>query len=125
MFCISEAKKKAGRLCCAYACRNEPIKKKGGLCHKHFARKRREKDPVYSRYNQFKGNATKRNKPFEITLQQFRDFCNKTGYCIEKGKRGQNATIDRINNKAGYSIDNIQLLTNRQNASKGSKDCPF
>lgn len=125
MFCISEAKKQAGLYCCAYNCTNEPIKKKGGLCHKHYARKRREEDPIYSRYNQFKCRAKQRNKSFSITLEQFKDFCKRTGYLVDKGKRGQNATIDRIKNKYGYHIWNIQLLTNRQNASKGTSDCPF
>lgn len=118
---ISEIKKKKGDFCCAYGCSNKPIKKKGGLCHKHYRRKRREEDPVGVRYNNFKGNAKKRNIPFDITLDEFRSFCQKTGYIITKGKRGQNATIDRINNSKGYTIDNIQLLTNRQNASKGCK----
>lgn len=125
MFCISEAKKQAGRFCCAYNCTNEPIIRKGGLCHKHFARKRRELDPIYARFNQFKSNAKRRNKVNSITLEQFRSFCERTGYLIEPGKRGQNATIDRIKNKYGYHIWNIQLLTNKQNASKGTSECPF
>lgn len=126
MFCISEAKKQQGRFCCAYGCTNKPVKKKGGLCHKHFARKRREEDPIGTRFNQFKGNAKVRNKEFTITLDEFRQFCKDTGYLIEKGKRGKNATIDRIKNKFGYHIWNIQLLTLRQNSSKGcSDDCPF
>ena len=122
MFKISPAKKDLGVYCCAYACRNEPIKKKGGLCHKHYARKLREQDPVLVRWMQAKGKAKQRNKPWSITLDQFRDFCNQTGYLVKKGRRGQNSTIDRIDNNKGYTIDNIQLLTNRQNASKGDKD---
>lgn len=126
MFCISIAKKNTGKYCCAYNCKNKPANKKGGLCHKHYRRKRREEDPVGTRYTDFKGNAKKRSKHFDITLKQFRLFCEKTGYLITKGKRGFNATIDRIDNSKGYTIDNIQLLTNRQNASKGtSEDCPF
>lgn len=125
MFRTSPAKKEAGRYCCAYACTNEPIKRKGGLCHKHYARKRRLIDPISTRYNQFKGNARKRNKAFSITIEQFREFCKKTGYLIDRGKRGANATIDRIDNSKGYHIDNIQLLTLRQNASKGVSYCPF
>ena len=126
MFCISDAKKAAGKYCCAYNCTNKPVSKKGGLCHKHYARKRREDDPIGTRYNQFKGNAKKRHKDFTITLEQFRQFCKDTGYLINKGKRGKNATIDRIKNKYGYHIWNIQLLTLRQNSSKScSDDCPF
>lgn len=131
MFKISNSKKKEGRHCCAYGCSNEPVKKLGGLCFKHYRRKRRELDPVYCRYNNFKGNAKKRNKEFTITLKEFRRFCEKTGYIIKKGNRGQNATIDRRCNVHGYHLWNIQILTNRQNARKGGGfngdefDCPF
>lgn len=122
MFKISVTKKALGVHCCAHGCKNEPVSKKGGLCHKHYARKLREEDPVLVRWMQAKGKAKERNKPWDITLDQFRDFCNQTGYLIKKGRRGQNATIDRIDNNKGYTIDNIQLLTNRQNASKGDRD---
>lgn len=125
MFCTSEAKKKQGKYCCAYNCKNKPIEKKGGLCHKHFARKRREEDPVYTRFHQFKNNAKRRGKQFDITLEQFRQFCKDTGYIVEKGKRGANCTIDRIDNNKGYTLDNIQFLTRKQNSSKGTSDCPF
>lgn len=117
-FCISEAKKKAGVFCCAYACNNNPVKKLGGLCYKHYWRKTRLRDPVYVRYNAFKKNALKRCKEFTITLEQFRAFCENTGYILKPGKRGKNATVDRIRNWEGYNINNIQLLTNRQNVGK-------
>lgn len=124
---LSQTKKEAGRYCCAYACTNEPIYKKRGLCHKHYARALRESDPVGARYNQFKGNAKKRRKDFSITLEEFRAFCQRTGYIITKGRRGQNATIDRRCNAHGYHIWNIHILTNRANASKGGgfNACPF
>lgn len=117
---ISKAKKKKGVYCCAYACSNKPNSKLGGLCYKHYRRKVKERDPVYCRYNNFKNNARRRGKEFTITLNQFRNFCNETGYIIKKGMRGMNATVDRINNERGYHIDNIQLLTHRANSSKGT-----
>lgn len=128
---ISNEKKSKGIYCAAYSCKQKPADKKGGLCHKHYARKIRETDPIQSRYNQFRSNATRRGKEVSITLEQFRLFCNRTGYLIEKGKRGQNATIDRRCNAHGYHIWNIRLLTNKQNASKGASfsghnfECPF
>ena len=122
MFCISETKKKQGRFCCAFNCTNEPIVKKGGLCHKHYRRKLRIEDPVQVRYADFKQNALKRNKDFSITIKQFRDFCQRENYIIKKGQRGQNATIDRIKNKYGYHIWNIQKITNKANAKKGTSD---
>lgn len=116
---LSEAKKKAGVYCCAYACKNNPVKKLGGLCYKHYRRKRREIDPVYCRYNNFKSNATARGKDFTITLTEFRRFCDKTGY-LKNGYRGFRATIDRICNAHGYHIWNIQILSHKANCSKGA-----
>lgn len=139
---LSQIKKDAGIFCCAYSCNNKPVKKLGGLCHKHYRRKRRALDPVYCRYNAFKGNAKKRGVGFFVTLEEFRAWCNFTGYIVTKGKRGQNATIDRRCNAHGYYIWNMQLLSNRHNARKGNRfsgdiftrehhfgteshDCPF
>jgi hypothetical protein len=93
----------------------------------HYARLRREIDPIYARFNQFKCNAKRRGKDFNITIDQFREFCAKTGY-LTKGKRGMNATIDRIDNSKGYHIENIQLLTLKQNVSKyyeEDRELPF
>ena len=128
---LSQNKKKAGVFCCAVACKNKPVAKLAGLCYKHYWRKIREKDPVYCRYNQFKGNAKKRNIENSVTLEEFRHFCEINQYIVKKGRRGQNATIDRRCNLHGYHIWNMAILTNRQNASKGASfggdnfGCPF
>lgn len=132
---ISTTKKAAAIECCAYACKNKPVYKLGGLCYKHYWRTRREKDPVYCRYNQFKNNAKKRGfvglERFSVTLEQFRKFCIDNSYIIAKGRRGQNATIDRRCNIHGYHIWNMTILTNRANARKGGRfsgenfDSPF
>ena len=129
-FTISEAKKKEGRYCCAYACTNPAIKRKSGLCHRHYRIKRKAIDKVYDRYNLMKCSATQRNLPFRISLQEFRDFCKKTGYIINKGYRGRVATIDRIIPEKGYTIENIQILSLRANVKKyheeeKDNDCPF
>jgi len=130
-FKISDAKRAEKIHCCAYGCKSKPNAKKLGLCHKHYAIYRRIKDPVYDRYVNFKGNALRRGKSFEIKLPEFREWCEKTGYIVSKGMRGKNCTIDRINNNIGYRIDNIQLLTNKANIEKYHKidkltdDMPF
>lgn len=130
-FKISEAKRIAKQECCAYHCHNKPNPKKLGLCHKHYAIYRRQKDPVYDRYFNFKNNALRRSKEFTITLEQFREFCLKTGYIISKGMRGRRCTVDRKDNKEGYHIWNIQILTINKNLEKYHKidkltdDCPF
>jgi|AntAceMinimDraft_11_1070367.scaffolds.fasta_scaffold01606_11 hypothetical protein len=128
---ISQTKKNKGDYCCAYGCKEKPNPKKGGLCHKHYARKLKEKDPVYARYNQFCSKATSRGIENSVTLEQFRKFCEDENYIISKGRRGQNATIDRLCNIHGYHIWNMRIKTNRHNASKGNRfngdnfDCPF
>lgn len=117
-FKISEAKKQAGVFCCAYACTNKPAPRQAGLCYKHYQRKRRLLDPIAFRYNQWRQKCKQRKKPNNVSLQQFRDFCKETGYLIVKGKRGKNATIDRPNNLQGYTLENMDLLTNMQNIRK-------
>jgi len=117
-FCTSEAKKAEGIYCAAYACRNKPCAKKRGLCHKHYHIHRRIVDPVYDRYVNFRGNALRRCKDFTITLEQFREWCDKEGYIVKRGCRGKNATIDRVINTEGYHIWNIQLLKNMANIRK-------
>lgn len=126
---ISQIKKKQGKYCCAYHCRNEPIKKKGGLCHKHYARLIKERDPVYARWRNFKSKNRQRAKQFperahcfevKISLQEFREFCQRTGYIIVKGRRGYNATIERPDPTMGYSKNNMELLKHRENSAKGA-----
>jgi hypothetical protein len=117
-FKISEAKKKEGIFCCAYSCKNKPHPKKGGFCHKHYGIHRRIIDPVYDRYINFKGNALRRGKAFCISLIEFRDFCQDTGYIVTKGMRGRKCSVDRKDNRFGYYIWNIQLLTIKQNVAK-------
>lgn len=127
----SEDKKKKGVNCCAYGCSNKPVSKLGGLCPKHYQRKRKEVDPVGVRYFQFVGKAKSRNIPCSVSLPEFRHFCKIHNYIIQKGRRGQNATIDRRCNIHGYHLWNMTILSNRANASKGNRfsgnnfDCPF
>lgn len=117
-FEVSESKKKNAVFCCAYSCKNKPNEKKRGLCHKHYSIHRRIVDPIYNRYVNFKGNALRRGKVFHISLPEFREWCIKTGYIIQKGKRGRNCSIDRINNNFGYFIWNIQIKSSEANTRK-------
>jgi len=130
-FEISNAKKEEGRYCCAYACRNAPVRKKGGLCHKHYARKLRHKDPIQVRYNQLRSSARQRGREVRFTLEEFRQWCHRHGYLTIKGNRGYNATLDRRCNTQDYYLWNLQLMSHRSNASKGNRtngdnfECPF
>lgn len=130
MFKISEHKKKAGIYCCAYNCTNKPSKKKGGLCHKHYKRKRRILVPIENRWNNFLWSAKKRNIIVGINYEQFTKFCLDNNYILGKGNRGLNKTIDKKCSFHGYYIWNMQILTMNQNRKKSNKvsdnfGCPF
>jgi len=73
---------------------------------------------VLVRYGQFKGKAKQRGIFFNISLEEFRKFCNDTGYIIKSGHRGMRYTIDRRDNLKGYVIGNIRLVTNATNINK-------
>lgn len=66
-------------------------------------------------------NATRRGKPFNLTFEQFQQFCRETKYMAGRGRSKQSFTIDRIDNNKGYTIDNIQMLTKSDNCRKKTK----
>ena len=66
-----------------------------------------------------KQKAKQRGIDFSLTLEEFFILCRNTGY-LEKYNRGQNMTIDRRCNFQGYHFFNLQVLSNRKNASKGN-----
>lgn len=117
---LSQIKKRQGVYCCAYGCKEPPQKKKGGLCHKHYKRNLREKDPILVRYMDLKESCKRRGYKVYFSLKEFRFWCSFTGY-LKKGRRGLSATIDRRCNIHGYYLWNMQLMSNRMNASKGNR----
>lgn len=103
-------------------------------CGKCKKRKFKEKHPIKYFFNLLKQNAKRRGKSFSLTIDQFSEFCIKTGYLDKKGRYADSFTIDRIDHFKGYDIDNIAAITNRENAIKGNnekklkntiEDCPF
>jgi hypothetical protein len=111
--------------CSKKYCRNERAHW-STLCHKcRSVRFKTINAPAYF-FNALRGNAKKRNKEFLLTLDQFKQFCNDTGYLEKKGKNGSSLSIDRIDAKGPYSINNIQALTLRENTIKeNTVDYPF
>jgi hypothetical protein len=105
------------RKCKTPNCRNEPRKGRR-VCSTCDVRKYREKYPILAAYNNLKHNAKRRGKEFELTLEQFTKFAIETEYINKKGRNKTGYTIDRINPNLGYTINNIQVLTNSQNVKK-------
>lgn len=127
-------KKKSERgLCISPYCRNK-AEKASKYCSKCRKRRYRETFPLNYTYSYIKNNAKRRGHEFTLSLQEFTEFCRATEYMDFKGRKRYHFTIDRIDNKKGYTRDNIRILTQSENAIKGNKerrgyyveeDCPF
>lgn len=88
------------------------------MCHKCKKRRYREKYPLKAAYHNLKSNAKRRNKQFDITIEQFEQFCINTKYLFGKGRTKNSLHIDRKEENVGYTIENIQVLTNLKNVKK-------
>lgn len=90
-----------------------------GYCKKHYAAFMAKQYPYKNAYSRLKSNAKRRAIPFYLTLEEFKQFADSTGYINRRGRTKYDLHIDRIDCTKGYSKDNIQVLTNLQNARKG------
>lgn len=118
--------KRKKNLCISAYCRNTPEKGRK-ICSKCRKRLYKERHPERYTFTYVKNNARRRGKRWELTMEQFIDFLNETGYLFGKGRKADKLSIDRIDHRKGYSADNIQVLTVSANAIKGNmeKNCPF
>ena len=92
--------------------------KSGHYCYAHRQALARKKDPVKYAYYDLKSNARRRGKVFALTLEQFRRFAVEVEFFSERGRKSKSYHIDRIDENKGYTIDNIQLITNAENIKK-------
>jgi hypothetical protein len=102
------------------------------ICTGCKTRQHRSRHPLRYWYDTLKMNAKRRGKPFDLTLEQFTEFCMKTGYGDLKGKTATSLSVDRIQSHLGYTYDNIQAITLSENSTKRfddslkpDEDCPF
>jgi hypothetical protein len=107
------------RKCLTPRCRNDPKDRR--YCSTCRSRKSRAADPVKASYLAIKNRAKQRGKPFELTLDYFREFCYKYDYIKGKGKTKESFSIDCIINDLGYVEGNIRVLPLGDNSRKGAK----
>ena len=88
------------------------------ICSKCISRRYRANNPIQSAYQNLRTNAKRRGKEFDLTFIQFKEFAIKTNYIAGKGRSSTSYHIDRIDEEKGYTIDNIQVLTNAENSKK-------
>lgn len=102
--------------CATKKCKNKV--KRSGYCRSCHIKHYRERNNLRYSYQCLKDNAKRRGKIFELTFEQFSSFAVETDYMKKKGIFAKNMHIDRKKETEGYTIDNIQLLTNSQNIKK-------
>ena len=81
-------------------------------------RRWRKKYPMKAAFENLKHNSKRRKKDFSLTFSQFKKFAIKYNYLAGKGRTAEAYHINRIEPSKGYSIDNIQVLTNSENLKK-------
>jgi hypothetical protein len=124
-----ERKRKLGR-CICYRC-DAPAGKNTPRCYKHSWAERKRRDPVAYLFHHKRQRALDRAKtqpwgldprgPWSLTLPEFREYCQRTGYHERTGRTATSATLDRKDNRLGYHWDNIQEKTLAENSAKGTK----
>ena len=87
-------------------------------CNTCNARKKRLKNPVMYAFKNVRDSANKRNIPFNLTFEQFKEFDRQTGYVDSCGKQSEDLTIDRIDSSKPYEFGNIRAITWLENCSK-------
>jgi hypothetical protein len=78
----------------------------------------RIKNPMRYAFAMVRKSAEKRHIPFELSFDDFKKFCELTGYMESKGKNAESMTIDRIDPSLGYILDNIRVMTWADNCKK-------
>ena len=76
-------------------------------------------------YSSLKSGAIKRSLAFNITLPQLKKFLNENSMCSSSGRSvtyqqgcPNKASIDRINNRHGYSLKNIRVVCQQVNYAR-------
>lgn len=83
-------------------------------CPRCQSRRWRAANPVHAAFILLRQSATRHHHPFNLTLPQFTDWCESTGYINLKGRSSFHC--DRIDPDKGYEIGNIRLLSASENS---------
>jgi hypothetical protein len=86
---------------------------------------RRDKDPIHFIYIRLKGSSKKRGIHFNLTEQDLRDKWNTHCPIYKKtlvffSNSDWSPSIDRINNKIGYTKENIVVVSTKANMQKNN-----
>jgi hypothetical protein len=87
-------------------------------CGTCSSQRSRANNPVRYAYTALKNNSRRRGVFFDLTLEEFTNFCFETDYLAGKGRTKKSFSIDRIKEDVGYTATNICVLTVSDNSKK-------
>lgn len=92
----------------------------GKRCSTCTSRESRAKNPYNYAYSNLKHRAKERDVFFDLTLEEFTQFCVKTEYLTKKGRKIGGYNVDRIveGKFPGYTLTNLQILDKQKNIKK-------
>ena len=107
-------------VCQAKGCKRETH---GKLCSTHRSQLSRLKDPIKYAFHCKRHRADERGIFWDLTLDEFREFCHETEYMNKKGQTIGSYNVDRIieGKTPGYTKSNIQILEKLENIKKYKK----
>lgn len=103
-------------ICVHWGC-SRPAREGRKDCNTCAKRKTRMNNPLKYAFNNVRDCARQRKIPFLLTLEEFKAFCDRTGYLTKKGREFDDLTIDRIDPSKPYQTDNIRALSWIDNSS--------
>jgi hypothetical protein len=109
--------KPRGNRCMVQHCGNDQGQK-SRICSRCAMLRWRANNPEYASFQHLKESAKRRNIYFDLTFEEFRAWGHTHGYFLAKGRQKDGLTVDRIDQAGPYSISNIQVLSNEDNARK-------
>lgn len=78
-------------------------------------------NPLRATYIKLKSNAKKRNKPFNLTFEYWKKFCEETNYLELRGQGKYDMTVDCEDDYVGYVDGGITMRTKYENSKIGKK----
>ena len=105
--------------CATPYCRKKPQKGRT-LCAGCRTREWRAKYPLKAAYKSHKDNAKRRKIKWDLSFEDFVDFCNENDFLSGKGRTRKAFSLDRIDEDPaiGYVKGNLQKLTVGENIIK-------
>lgn len=91
-------------------------------CVKCRYRRWRANNPLKAAFKDIRHCAKTRRIPFSLTLDHFREICEKSGYLNFRGVKGLSLQIDRIDACKGYEDGNVAVITCSENAAKSNRE---